>query len=629
MTYSRKYKLLARVRVLWHLLTLLALVSTSSVCVAQTAHLEPSSSQITMIEPPLLVGPLPQEILGPPEPLELRMSSQEKLNLSWNRASRLLTQGLSEPQVRSQVIEELEAVGERMRLLDLSSAESWSLTLIQTAEHALAGGDHAFAAALVSWAYRLSPASAEVSLRAMRVSHLSGYQSFLQQVFNVAATIGSDRAFQLSLLSTAIYPMLWGLTISLYVLMVLAFALGMNAPLRFIGLKSYQKLRGVIAPVGVLTLLTLPIVAGPLWALMCWGLTILVVLPRRRWLALYAGVVIGLWGALIPIRESLDFYLSAPRVSEFVRSSAGHAGLGDSLVLSKLALDYQGSAELQYVLGVAERREGALSNAQASFSRAQAMWKQAGSSSARLAVAQLGLLDYMQGDFEAAEKKLLEAQSLGLSGHALTLNLSKVAFAKFQIDQSLALSTEVERSNPGLTLDLREREERFGDRSPLALAEIPLPFFDALQAVLAPESPLDDQILIRASLSAQAMMYGSHPILLVALGAILVLLFLVQGAPARRVRKEILYAAGVPSRSLRLLVRLIPGGTALWAGLPGIALILLSIPIFFAMPFLGWPWGALELFEVAPSIKPLLGSFLGLWLIGTVYAGWHLKEREE
>jgi hypothetical protein len=134
------------------------------------------------------------------------------------------------------------------------------------------------------------------------------------------------------------------------------------------------------------------------------------------------------------------------------------------------------------------------------------------------------------------------------------------------------------------------------------------------------------QLSDRVSETVMPMMSPLHQS---AVGFLLVLLFLLRGEPIRRARKELLYAAGSPSAPLRFLVRIIPGGTALWAGHHGSALLVLTITILLAMPFVGWPLGAVGLFEFAPDIRPIVGSVYGLWLLATVYVGWHLKERTE
>lgn len=586
------------------------------------------NSGLSISSPDEIVGPLAEPV-GPPEPLELRMSPQEKLLRAWGLVSDALPSSLREAPRRGDVIEGLELVAERMRHLDLSSAERWSMELVDYAEVALSEEDYAYASALVRWALELSPHSARVGIRAMRVGHLSGHQSFSDQLIDVGRRVVDDRVFQFSVISNATYPLLLACTVTLYILMVLSFSVGLNAPLRWVGLRAPLKLRGIVAPLLVLPLLVLPVLKGPLWALLIGSLVLLIVLPRRRWLVFQVGVLLGLWGALIPLRESFQTALGSSATTEFVRAGSGVFELSDRIAVEALAVNHPVSAEVQYVLGVLLRRDGQLDEAEARLTKAEALWRQQGSAHERLALAQRGLLAYLTEDYPRADKLLAAAESQGLSGSQLTLSKAQVAFGALAIDKSLELSTEAERSSPTLTTVLRAREERFGHRSPLALTEFPLPWHIAFRSVVESAAPQVIPVTNRIESVGQALMPGASPVLMGVAGLFLLVAFLLRAAPARKIRPEILYAAGPPSKPLRLLIRLIPGGTLVWAGSSVLAALVLVVPIALMFPFIGWPGSTEDIFSAAPTARPLMASILGLWLIGTVCLGWHLKEREE
>jgi hypothetical protein len=463
----------------------------------------------------------------------------------------------------------------------------------------------------------------------MRVGHLSGHQSFSEQLLDVGQRILDDRVFQFSFISNATYPLLLSYTVTLFILMVLSFSVGLNAPLRYVALRAPLKFRGLFAPLVVLPLLVLPVLQGPLWALLMGSVALLVVHPRRRWLVLQVGVLFGLWGALIPLRESLNAALGSPATAEFVRAGSGVFELGDSSAVQALAVSHPTSAEIQYTLGVLMRRDGQFDDAEAHLSRAEALWRQQGSAHERLATVQLGLLAYLREDYSRAERMLASAESQGLSGPQITLSKAQVAFGALAIDKSLELSTQAERSAPALTTSLRTREERFGHRSPLALTEFSLPWRPTLSSVVASAEPQIIPVTHRIELVGQALMPGASPVLIGAAGLFLLVAFLLRAAPARKIRPEILYAGGPPSKPLRLLIRLIPGGTLLWAGSSIVAAAILVVPVALMFPFIGWPGSMQGIFSVAPTAKPLMASILGLWVVGTVCLGWHLKEREE
>jgi len=519
----------------------------------------------------------------------------------------------------------IDALRDLQRELGYESAEQWSLELVRRGEEALVQGDSRNAVVLLGWAEKISPSSVPVALSSARIAHLTGFRGLLSQVFRAAMAANHDRLFVLSLVVAGLYPALLAITIALFLLVMLSLGYWMQFPLRFMALKLPNSIRGILSPLLVLGVLVAPLLLGPLWTLTVWSVMVLLVMPERRWLAFYSALIIGAWAGVTPIREALKISLEDPRVGAYVRASSGIFERGDGALLSSFLKEYPTSPGVQYAKGVTSRREGRLDEADEAFGRAELLWRSAGSEWLAYALAQRGVISFLKDDYAAAKHRFSEAQSLGLSTPAFALNRSKLAFAETDTLASRSLFTEAEGANPELAAEIRDREDHFGDKHPLAIAEMPLPFMAGLSSILIPFA----DISTRANEIVGTLMPGMQPPLMGAVVIFLLLGFFARSEKPRRHRKQLLYPQ--PSRSvpLRLLIRVVPGGSLLTVGRTGTALLLLSLCLLLAMPLIGWPGETIGVLSQLPDFKPYFVSFVVLLSLGSVYVSWHLVTGED
>jgi hypothetical protein len=317
--------------------------------------------------------------------------------------------------------------------------------------------------------------------------------------------------------------------------------------------------------------------------------------------------------------------LDESRIRAYLRASLGRIERSDDALIGSFLLDYPTSAAVQYTKGVTSRREGRLAEADEAFSHAELMWRSQGNDSVAYAIAQRGIIAFLKDDYSAASRLFNEAAELGLQDPAFALNRSKLAFAMTDTVASRALFAEAEKRSPVLSAEVREREEQFGDKHPLSIAELPLGFPATLSSILIPFPEVHE----RAERVSALMMPGAPPPVMGAIALALLLGFVMRGSQVKRPRKEILYPQPPKNVPLRLLVRVVPGGNLMRVGRPGAALAVLSLCILLAMPLIGWPGESMGLLAQAPDFKPYFMSLAVLLSLGSIYVSWHLVGKED
>ena len=537
------------------------------------------------------------------------------LKTQWAAVCEAIQRG--ELRLANELISSLEA---KKAELGYSSLEDYSLFLLASAEQKFSAGDREAASFLIRKAWQLSPTSGSVLIRSVRLAHLTGAGAPEDVFLRAVKALISDKEFLTKVLKGLIYPFLWALSLALYVTIVFSFCREADVILQKIARLMPVRIRGIITPFVFLMILVTPCFFSLLWCLWFWSLLIYVFIPWRRWVAFMVAVVLGLWAALIPIRENLDLRLAEQGIRTLLRASSGNYSFMDRSALQKLAADRPLDAAVHFVYGQVLRREGKYEEARRAFLRAAALWREG----KPFPKVELGILAFLSGDASQADQYFSEAEAAGVRSAAFFFNYSKVKFDLMDTAASRALLAQANKNDPELVAGLQTREGTLGFRSGQSIAEISLPLKDLLPSLVA--SIPDAQRLHDAV--AMVVMPGVRPLAISGLAMILLLGFFLVGAKERSSWRSMLYRHYSMPGVVRCMFWLVPGGAWVRMGRPAVGALLLTMILLAGMPILGWPAETRGVFHYLRGLAPY---YIGIWLLlvlGVIYVGCLAMEEE-
>lgn len=540
-------------------------------------------------------------------------AAERTIDHLWEQAQR----SLAEDKLR-EFVDLAAEIEKQKELSNLSSLEEISLALIGAAEQRYHLRDRDAAQLLLRRALKFSPESARVLFRSLWISRATGESPVIHQLLRAARGLWYNPAHFLALLSALVYPLLWACTLGLYAALVLFFCYRIQTALRRIARRMSVKYRGFLAPLAVITLVVIPTVLSPLWAIVALAVLSSLLLKERQWAPLAAGCLLLLWGMLIPARENISQWLDDPATNVLVAALVGDHGKGaaSAAYLEGLVRRTPDDAVAWYALGQAYMRNAQYDEAQRAFkTSARYLGEQPWTT------AQLGTIQFVQGNAQEADNLYASAGDLGLSSAAFWFNYSKIKFEETDTITSREYSNRARAADEEAAQRYQEIEERRSGDNRSYFVDIRLPAYKLFSAAFrADESSSERQTMIAA-----AIMSGiTSPYAIIAVGLALLFLGALQGREERRVRELGYYVDYYPSRLFINAVKLLPGGAWIIAGRPFFAALLLAGTVALILPVLGWP----QDIEISPE-----GGFLHyyyaactLWIVGIVATGLYLRE---
>lgn len=504
--------------------------------------------------------------------------------------------------------------------LGIEVLEPYSLYMIDQARKLAAKKEYDLAGFLVRKALELSIISPRVLWEIYPLMSYAGLDfGTLGWIKRIITSSWTYPTLALSLLKRLIYPVLWSLTIALYLVIALYISYQIRDLLKIYAAFFPALIRGIVAPLLALLVLLVPISFGPLWCLFSWAFFALALLPAQRWLGFWVGALFVLWGSLIPIRETLNYWLNDKNFSTMLDVASGFYRGNVESSLDQLITQNPNQGAIYYVRGQYLRGVGKLEQARQSLLRAEMLLGRQGYTKAERA-----LLEYQAGNSSAADELFDQSRSLGLRSTALFLNHSKIKFDLMDTESSKELLALAQRKDRELLNLFRSREELLGQGNRKAVLSIALPFTNLLGAALKPNS----EAFKRIDQVSSALMPGSDPIFIMMLGGLILLRFMFKGKQRKGFKFLAYYPDYRASNLLLTLMRATPGGIWLLVNKPAWSFVVISALTLLIMPLLGWPNSDMFIIEYEHQFFwSYVGAIVFLALSNFVYNLSRKKER--
>jgi tetratricopeptide (TPR) repeat protein len=533
----------------------------------------------------------------------------KKLEVTWTATlAALPTASLGE------IHEKLQEIGRLQQQAGIVGLDGYSIALIKEAHNRLALKDVDAARYLTRRALEISPQSPRVHFDALAIGGTLGIASPWTLGFTGLSLLPRDPALMAKVIVHTLYPAAWALTLGLYVAFVIFCFFWLVELLRSVAYLFPVNLRGIAAPIGTFFILATPIFFGPIVCLFVWGLFVWSIDRRRVWPCLLTGIVLCMWGIIIPVRERLVLWLDEPGTQTLLAYSSGVVSGADRYQLEKLAQTQRTNGLAWLAYGQLLRRYGDYQGALKTLDAAERQLK--GSS---LVAAERAVSYSLLGDYESARKDLAAAEAAGLSTVEFYFNYSKVASDDIDTAASRDYLTKAARADPVVLAELKKREDAVGSKHPSTYAEVRMPVAQLLDAMWEPRFSPD-------TTKSRALLPGCSSLGLCGIGIVLCLLPLLPFKRGVKRRLSPYYAEYAPSRLILALMRLLPGGPWAMRGRGLYAFIASALIAFLLMPMLGWPAESRWLSELYPSWVATYSAFTAIVTIGVIVVGFAWAE---
>lgn len=496
-----------------------------------------------------------------------------------------------------------------------SRLDRYALELAGLGRREFLAGRTAEARRIFDLARELSAGSLDFAIQARQIADLIyGVKAGRDLVAAGLGQFFSRPSLWLPALRSSLYPLLWALTLALYI--AAAGYIAWNAPALTARIAAGLPagVRGIGAPPAAVLLFCAPCWFGPVWSLIAWSCALLILAPRETWIPFCCGAVMALWGAVVPMRENLNEWLSNPSSAALLRVREGVYDPGDKGRITRLLKRQPENGVGWFVYGQLLRRQGAYPEASRAFERSESLL--GGQTWVGL---QRGLLDYLEGRYEEADRAY-GALLPGGGDAAYWLNYSKIKFQLRDQEASSEYARRGERISPQLAEINREREERFGIRSSAAAVEIDLPVWAVVRRALAGGE--DMQAVYRAT--AGSLVNGFDPRGLLILGGILAAAAAIAPRRRRSAAERSFYPGASRNGAVFCLLHLFPGLGWAAADRAGRSFLALSAVLALTLPVVQWPAESRYLLDA-------LGRFYTAYLgaLGVVVLGFYFLASQD
>ncbi len=509
----------------------------------------------------------------------------------------------------SEIHERLQEIGRLQQLAGVVGLDGYSITLIKEAHNRLARKDVDAARYLTRRALDISPQSPRVHFDALAIGGSLGIASPWSLGLSGLALLPRDPALMAKVIVHTLYPAAWALTLGLYVAFVIFCFFWLVELLRSVAHLFPVNLRGIAAPIGTVFILAVPIFLGPIVCLFVWGLFVWSLDRRRVWPCLLTGIILCMWGIVIPVRERLVLWLDEPGTQALLAYSSGVVSGADRYQLEKFAQTQRTNGLAWFAYGQLLRRYGDYQGALKALDAAAQQLKGSALVAAERAVS-LSLL----GDYPSARKELAAAEEAGLSSVEFYFNYSKVAADDIDTAVGRDYLTKAARADGVVLAELKKREDAVGSKQPSTYAEVRIPVGQLLDAMW-------EQRFLPDTTKSRALLPGCPSFVLCAVGITLCLLPLLPFKRGARRRLSPYYAEYAPSRLILAIMRLLPGGPWAMRGRGFYAFAASALIAFLVMPLLGWPAESRWLSELYPTWVTPYSALTAIVTIGVVVIG--------
>lgn len=512
-----------------------------------------------------------------------------------------------------------KSVEDIVRLRDeagYESLEEYSGYLLQQSEEQSQKGQADQASSLRAAALRLSPNSAYVLLKALPQVSIVNLPGAL---LKICGGLFGDPFLVFYFLDNFSYPVLWALTIAVYLSFIAFFASRSHEWIAIVarGLPSFA--RGIFGPPLALALIVVPMSLPPLWCLFIWSLYCFVIPLNRSWPAFLAGATIALWAAIVPLKETANYWLKDEGFIAVLRVLALGHGDTDEPAIGTFLQQRPNYAPAWYALGEVARRNARFDVASRAFDRARGLLP--GDSAA---IASKAMVQYLAGDSEGAKTLVEEAEAKGLSSATFFHNASLVYFDLGDTVNSKKYVERGRKEDRATMEKYSKREDKFGAKSPGAVGSVRLSFMSVISSMKYATAPTDkaENARVDALMKASFM----EPPIMALLGSVLIVMFLLRGAGRART-KFAYYLNYEHPQYLQSIIRVLPGGAWVLQGRFAPSVAASAMILLLALPLVGWPEGFNMTKVLSETWYGIYFGMVCLFTLLVVGAGFTLKQK--
>jgi len=487
---------------------------------------------------------------------------------------------------------------------NLQSLEEYSLFLVYEAKRSLEGSNRVKAAQYLQYAVDLSPASPSVEGATIPIMLSSGIRLNNFDIRRLINVFLYHTEVSLRIIKTLIYPLLWALTITTYLIAVLSFARWFPQIIDGIGRWIPVYIRGVLAPI-IASGITIGSLFLPLLTcLSIWGFVAVIFLKRRTIIPIMVGLTICGWAKAMPLREHIADWLANDGTVSVLRVLSGSFNPNDSSRIKPLVLDQPDNPIIRYANAQLFLHSGNLESAE---SELDVFERRIGENPWSTAVR--GLIAFLRGKVDEASTLHNQARVAGLNSADFLFNLYKVKFDQFDKEEAIKILVEAREINSPIVQSLLDREKIHAQKS-FGVINLPTSLILAYSGfgVSLNTHKITDlfKVLWLTGNSQVMFLIG---LLLIAFGSVRFALF-----SAVRSKRDSL--GGPVGHLIHTISASIPGACWTLSGYPVVGVFITFTFIFFLLPILAWPKELGMFLSPFPAIQVIYALILFLVAAG-------------
>jgi tetratricopeptide (TPR) repeat protein len=395
----------------------------------------------------------------------------------------------------------------------------FSFELLNAAKTAKEKGETEELRFYVNHATALSPKDARVQLIAASFYEVVGYAKAAERLLQAAKLLPSQPVLFYTFVVNLLLTALIGITVALFtVLIVQVLRSGGKLHSALVGLLP-RKSAGILAPIGMLLVLIVPLFFGVICAIAVWALLLSYSKKSCQWVAAISGCLAIAWGLSLPILSTIGYNvaLQANRVVEDINNFS-FSPEGEAFISRQLQ-HAPDDIVLLFVLGEIYQTKGMFKEAEGIYRLIEGRTQNARGLRQALDV-NLGAIQYLAGNYTAARTSFEKSVESGNDSFEVYYNLAISHLAELDMAKHrefYAIAKDMD------ALRMSELEAQNGDaRTPL-MSGLPKTFY--LSLLSKPVGRIDpnrarEHELLQARVS-ETLLVGSKPIALTIFGFVL------------------------------------------------------------------------------------------------------------
>ncbi|MCB0330474.1 MAG: tetratricopeptide repeat protein, partial [Bdellovibrionales bacterium] len=464
--------------------------------------------------------------------------------------------------------------------------------------------------ALIGYAKALSPSHPFIRYEAAKI--LEGNANW-DSLKLLGSSFWTYPSLLIPFLSSLIYPILLALTFAVILTaayILISYPRQVLRPLARFGfeLDLPKRFAIIVVPAVVVAMFL-----GPLACLTCFAILLA---PSHRYYFLFAGLLLALWGVLIPVHENVSTWEKSDGMQSVFRIVEQDQGPGDiyrvyemfearsddPLVLAALVQLMVREKEYQtalFLLAMIEDLNG------------ERAWTDTNR----------GVILFIEGKFKEAKEYLESAHDRDRNSAEALFWLSKIEFELLDTDTSTELYSKARKIDEELVKSLEKIEVAQGQGKGWMGKSFAPPWAFYRASSFVP----NDHVKLQSQRKLNHLFYPLSPGLLVVLG-----LAILGSAVIALTRRHAEKGHGIEeSDEANRLVAICPGGS-LAASRHTMLSLPFSVALFLTLFLaLGWPSECGRFFGLFPELAPVVLFFAGCFVLLSYPLGWLLRERRK